>query len=145
MSQRIPLNGLSLFYSGDLRGHGLISALGGQGDGVAGGGSGGRIALHSVYDNQYRGYARAYGHGGTGGGDIGGPGSVFMEDMLVRGITWENRLYVDGQNVDIPKPLVVYEKNPRVLAYSNELDNNADVSFDHVMLMKKVFHCREVV
>ena len=123
-----------------MQGHGSVSALGGLGDGTAGGGAGGRISLHSMYHNQFRGSLNAYGRGGTAGGDVGGPGSVFLQDMLVRNLDWEYRLYVDGQNTDPPKPLVINETNPLVHTYGVVHDNFASISFDHLLLKNKVRH-----
>jgi len=126
-----------MIVSGDLRGHGTVSARGGEGDGNAGGGSGGRIAMHSKYDTQFRGHLLAYGRTGTQGGDMGGPGTVFMEDTVTWNEKWENRLYVDGRGADQQKPCVIYERNPRMVKLNFTHDNNADVSFDHVLLANK--------
>ena len=129
--------------SGDLRGHGAVSSCGGYGDENAGGGGGGRIAMHSLYDTQFRGSLLVYGRKGTQGGDTGGPGTVFMEDTLIWNEKWENRLYVDGRGTNNLKPCIIYERNPRVANLNLTHDNNADVSFDHVLLkneasMKKI-------
>ena len=67
---------------GNLRGHGTVSCIGGQGHLTSGGGAGGRIALHTWDANEYKGPLLAYGSTGTSTGDMGGPGTVFMEDKL---------------------------------------------------------------
>lgn len=115
-----------------------MTSLGGQGHGNAGGGAGGRIAIHSSYNNQYRGALEAHGRGGTTGGDMGGPGTVFIQDMLVRDLDWKYRLYVDGRDLDPPKPLVINETNPLVHTHNVIHDNEASISFDHLMLKNKV-------
>ena len=63
---------------------------------------------------------------------------MFMEDMLVRDLQWHSRLYVDGRNVQPPKPLVVYERNPRAQEYGLIHENGADLFFDHVLLENNV-------
>ena len=123
-------------YIGALRGHGLVSAKGGGAGALAGGGAGGRIALFSDYNNEYRGATLT--QGGRGGGDTGGPGTVFAEDTLQRGQRWQSRLYVDGRGRGEDKPLVIYERNPRVVELGLENDNKADVSFDELMLTNEV-------
>ena len=131
-------NGVFVGCKGDMRGHGTVSCMGGPGGGDGGGGSGGRIALHSIDDQQYRGQLRAHGQRGTGGGDMGGPGTVFMEDMLVRDLAWQARLYVDGGGLEPPKPVVVAERNPRVVQHGLTEPNHAHVHLDHLMLQRKV-------
>ena len=74
-----------------------------------------------------------------GAGDAGGPGSVFMQDMIVRDREWHSRLYVDGNGVDPPKPLIIDAKNPVYEQYNIEVDNKADVHFDELMLNNKVW------
>ena len=64
---------------------------------------------------------------------MGGPGTVFMEDTLLWNAKWENRLYVDGKDHRNPS-VVIYERNPRAIRLNLTHDNNADVSFDHVLL-----------
>lgn len=71
-----------MYCTGHFSGHGRISAIGGRGHGSAGGGAGGRIAVHTWDSNFYKGALLAYGSGGTSGGDIGGPGTVFVEDKM---------------------------------------------------------------
>jgi len=66
--------------AGKFSGHGKISAIGGVGQGWAGGGAGGRIGIHTWDYNHYKGALLAYGSGGSTGGDLGGPGTVFVED-----------------------------------------------------------------
>ena len=75
----------------DFRGHGKFSANGGMGASNGGGGSGGRFAAHTSVANQFRGALEAHGVGGTNGGDIGGPGSVFIEDEIVSGVEFSTR------------------------------------------------------
>ena len=75
----------------DLRGHGTMSAIGGTGGSSAGGGAGGRIAIHTSEANEYRGALLAYGRGGSTGGDVGGPGTVFVEDTVVRDQEYSSR------------------------------------------------------
>lgn len=114
-----------------------MSSMGGKGHGIGGGGSGGRIAVHTSSANEYKGFFLAVGQKGTSTGDMGGPGTVFIEDKTSE-FEYQSRLYLDGQNLSPAKPVVIWEKNPRVLASNETLDNNADVSFDHLMLNKKV-------
>ena len=124
-----------------------MTACGGKGDGKAGGGSGGRIALHSLYDTQFRGGLLVDGRPGTQGGDMGGPGTVFMEDTLLWNAKWENRLYVDGKDHRDPS-VVIYERNPRVVRLNLTHDNNADVSFDHILLRNNAsiqFSCASIM
>lgn len=71
-----------LFLIGQLSGHGTASAVGGFGYGPAGGGAGGRIAIHTWDSNDFKGSLLAYGSSGTTGGDLGGPGTVFVEDRI---------------------------------------------------------------
>lgn len=47
-----------------MRGHGLISSVGGKGNAMSGGGSGGRIAVHAGYSNDYLGKMEAFGSAG---------------------------------------------------------------------------------
>ena len=70
-----------------LEGHGVITAHGGDGDGVrSGGGSGGRIAIYTDGLNHFEGEYRAY--GGAGYDDVnvamphGGPGSVYLNELI---------------------------------------------------------------
>lgn len=70
---------------------------------------------------------------------MGGPGTVFFEEKITK-TTWQSRLYIDGQNLDIPKPVIVSEVNPR-LARENiiiEDNNGAWLHFDHLLLQNKV-------
>ena len=70
---------------------------------------------------------------------MGGPGTVFIEERLSK-TEWQSRLYVDGNGLSVPKPVVVYEVNPRV-ARENltiEDDNGAPVHFDHLLLKNRV-------
>lgn len=112
-----------------------MSSLGGHGHSSYGGGSGGRIAIHTD-NNEYRGTLRAYGQGGSSSGDKGGPGTVFVEDSL--GLEYQRRLYLDGNDLEIPKPVVIWERNPTVVDANETLPNDADIHFDHVMLNRKV-------
>ena len=73
-----------------MSGHGTISTIGGKGHQSAGGGAGGRIAIHTWDSNYYKGALLAYGSGGTTDGDIGGPGTVFIEDK-VEAFTYQSR------------------------------------------------------
>ncbi len=126
---------IMLFSIGDMRGHGSIQAKGGAGSPGAGGGAGGRIAVHTRLGNEYYGDLVAVGGDGS---DIGGPGTVFIEDMLVQDITWSRRLYLDGRNVDPPKPVIISERNPRVQMMQITEENNAHVAFDEVLLQNMV-------
>lgn len=123
--------------SGELRGHGLVSANGGQGHSTSGGGSGGRIAVHTSTYNEYGGELLAYGETGTYYGDRGGPGTVFVEDEIAE-FVYESKLYLDGRMLAVPKPVVVNHKNPRHSSDNQTLDNNADLNFDHLMLNNMV-------
>ena len=133
----------TLYYSDDQRGHGTVSANGGTGDSTSGGGAGGRIAIHTKNANEYKGGLYAYGETGTTGGDRGGPGTVLIEDRMSGGLdseyTYQSRLYLDGKDLLPPKPVIVDERNPRVVASNEDLDNGADLNFDHLMLNKRVW------
>ena len=126
-----------IFLLDHLRGYGSVSVVGGQGHGIGGGGAGGRIAIHTNSANEYKGALLAIGQTGSSSGDGGGPGTVFIEDRLSE-FEYQSRLYLDGNDIYHAKPVIIWEKNPRVLASNETLDNNADVSFDHLMLNKKV-------
>lgn len=129
---------MTLFkLTGQFRGHGTVSTKGGTGHGSAGGGSGGRIGIHSYLHNEFRGSLLSTGEGGTTTGDIGGPGSVFVEDRVTL-YTYQSRLYVDGNSLTSPKPLVVWERNPRIVSNNVPIDNGAHLNFDHMMLNRKV-------
>ena len=51
-----------------MRGHGFLRSNGGRGIKSAGGGAGGRIALHTQYNNEYHGVLQANGGSSTGSG-----------------------------------------------------------------------------
>lgn len=72
----------------DMRGHGLQSVNGGDGNGVGGGGAGGHIALHTITENEYRGATSALGGSGA---DFGGPGTVFVEEQITADLDWSTR------------------------------------------------------
>ena len=76
--------------AGQFSGHGTISAIGGKGHSGAGGGAGGRIGIHTVESNDFKGSLLAYGSGGTINGDLGGPGTVFVEDKISE-FTYESK------------------------------------------------------
>ena len=125
-----------MFTAGDLRGHGSVQASGGRSKATkGGGGAGGRIALYSNYDNQYRGHLVAIGESGPTGGDRGGPGTVFIEDATVTpaGKVWKGRLYVDGQNLWPAKPVVLNERNPLRTPTGNH-----HLQIDQLLLERKV-------
>ena len=125
------------FQSGHFRGYGSLSAIGGLGYGSAGGGAGGRIAIHSRDAYEYKGSLLAYGSPGTSDGDMGGPGTVFVEDRITE-FTYQSRLYLDGRDLYPPKPVVVNELNPRHVGSEKPNTNNADLDFEHVLLNNKV-------
>lgn len=130
-------NAVPFFHKGSFRGHGKLSVIGGKGHTTAGGGAGGRIGIHARDNNEYGGKLLAYGETGTTTGDRGGPGTVFVEDKT--GIfTYQSRLYLDGKNLDPPKPVIVNERNPRNVTNGDEIDNDADLNFDHLMLNNMV-------
>ena len=132
-----------IFSFDDMRGHGVLRSVGGDGSGNAGSGSGGRVSIHTESSQQYRGAMLAYGFRSTTG-DTGGPGSVFVQDMLVRNTEWEFRLYVDGQNAEPPKPLFINETNPIIHRHGIVHDNMASLSFDHMLLQHKV-SCQHIM
>lgn len=126
------------FFLDELRGHGSITAVGGQGHESSGGGAGGRIALHTSVYNEYFGELRAIGQSGTTSGDMGGPGSVLVEDC-VQDYYCQTRLYLDGNMLQKPKPLIITEKNPRLAEkQSQPIPNGADISIDELMLNNMV-------
>ena len=59
---------LGLILLGDMRGHGAVLSNGGPGSGTGGGGAGGRIAIHTRYDNEYHGTLQADGSSSSGSG-----------------------------------------------------------------------------
>lgn len=122
---------------GHFRGHGTLSAIGGQGDGSGGGGAGGRIAVHTQDSNEYKGNLLAYGSSGTTDGDKGGPGTVFIEDRMDE-FTYQSRLYLDGRDLYPPKPVVVNELNPRHASAAKPNTNDADLDFEHIVLNNMV-------
>ena len=122
-----------VLFKGQFRGYGTLSAIGGKGYGSAGGGAGGRIAIHTRDANEYKGGLLAYGSPGTTSGDMGGPGTVFVEDRT-EPYTYQSRLYLDGRNLYPTKPVVVNEKNPRHATAAKPTGNNADLDFQHVLL-----------
>ncbi|KAL4230250.1 hypothetical protein ACF0H5_010636 [Mactra antiquata] len=130
-------SGGSVFIeAGRIFGHGKISSVGGKGYTTSGGGAGGRIAIHTWDYNHYKGKLWAYGSGGTTTGDIGGPGTVFIEDKLSP-FTYQTRLYLDGQGLVIPKPVIINEINPRhVVEFTQGFNNtnNALLDFEHLLL-----------
>jgi hypothetical protein len=75
------------------------------------------------------------------GGDIGGPGTILIEDEYpgagTTGPTWYTRLYLDGQNVIPPKPLYLNERNPRTIANGANETNNADYAFNFAMIINE--------
>ena len=123
-------------FPAHFRGHGTISASGGRGDYSSGGGAGGRIAVHIMDGDEYRGALTALGAGGTNNGDVGGTGTVYVEQY--KNGTWYSRLYLDNQNVQPPKPLILGERNPRTIREGRMEHNFADFAFDELMLKNKV-------
>jgi len=77
-------------FQGKFSGHGKISTIGGEGQGSAGGGAGGRIGIHTWDYNLYKGALLAYGSGGSTDGDLAGPGTVFIEDKVAE-FTYQSR------------------------------------------------------
>ena len=122
-----------LLFKGQFRGYGTLSVIGGKGYGSAGGGAGGRIAVHTLDANEYKGRLLAYGSPGTTSGDMGGPGTVFVEDRK-EAFTYQSRLYVNGRNLEPPKPIVINEKNPRHASAAKATTNKADLDFEHILL-----------
>ena len=58
------------------------------------------------------------------------------------------RLYLDGNNLVLPKPVVVYELNPRHVtnAASGLVNTNgANLDFEHVMLNRNVSSCANTI
>ena len=70
---------------------------------------------------------------------MGGPGTVFFEERLTK-TEWQSRLYIDGRDLGVPKPVVVSEVNPRVARENLTIDddNGAPVHFDHLLLENRV-------
>ena len=127
-------------FSGHFRGHGTLSAIGGEGYGSGGGGAGGRIAIHTQDSNEFKGGLLAYGSSGSTNGDKGGPGTVFIEDR-VEEFTYQSRLYLDGRDLYPPKPVVVNEKNPRHAESEKPTTNSAHLDFEHLVLNNVVSKC----
>ncbi|XP_072025321.1 uncharacterized protein [Amphiura filiformis] len=122
--------------TGHFRGHGVISASGGHGDHTSGGGAGGRIAVHITEADEYRGALTALGAAGTSNSDRGGTGTAYAEQF--ENGTWYKRLYLDNQNVNPPKPLILGERNPRTIREGRTEHNFADYAFDELMLKNKM-------
>lgn len=76
---------------------------------------------------------------GTFKGDMGGPGTVFFEERL-SGTEWQSRLYIDGRGLQIPKPVVLSQINPRLARENLTIfdSNKAAVHFDHLLLQNRV-------
>ena len=120
-------------------GHGTESVNGGTGSTrnghTSGSGAGGRIAIHITTANNYRGNNLAL--GGTGVGNLsGGPGTVFVEEK--RGFKYYKMLYVDGNNADPAKALIIEESNPRTVELNKTELNNATFGFDDLTLTNMV-------
>ena len=62
---------------------------------------------------------------------------MFVEDKTGL-FTYQSRLYLDGKDLFPPKPVIVNERNPRIVANGDDIDNDADLNFDHLMLNNKV-------
>ena len=64
---------------------------------------------------------------------------MFFEERLTKTV-WQSRLYIDGQDLGKPKPVVVSEVNPRVARENLTIDddNGAPVHFDHLLLKNRV-------
>ncbi|KAH3880016.1 hypothetical protein DPMN_003928 [Dreissena polymorpha] len=110
--------------------------MGGQGYQTAGEGAGGRLAIHTWDYNIFKGELWAYTPGGSTIRDGGGPGTVFIEDKKGP-FEYQSRLYIDGRNLLIPKPVVVNELNPRHVTDSTQkTTNNANLDFEHLTVQK---------
>ena len=83
--------GSILIRAGSLQGHGLIQCHGGDGKYLAGGGSGGRVAVYAADQSEFMGKITAYG-GCTG--PCGAAGTIFTKKMVF-GLS-ENATIVDN-------------------------------------------------
>ena len=101
----------------------------------SGSGSGGRIAVHILILNHYRGSLVAVG-GASSGVTAGGPGTVFIETKV--GLRYHRKLIVDGNNANPAKPLVITERNPTTIRGNVTELNDATYAFDDVELWNKV-------
>ena len=101
---------------------------------MSGSGAGGRIAIHILKLNHYRGRLKAVGGSGTGM-SAGGPGSVFIETKTRFG--YHRKLIIDGNSAKPAKPFQVSEQNPSTPWNSTEL-NNATFAFDIIEILKQV-------
>lgn len=65
---------------------------------------------------------------------MGGSGTVFVE-CKKNEFKYESRLYIDGRNLNKPKPVVISEANPN---NDQVPDNNAHLHFDQVLIQNQV-------
>ena len=114
-------------------------ARGGIGDAygsaLGGSGSGGRIAVHVLTKDEYRGGLEALG-GQALGPRHGGSGTVYVEE--IRGKALYTRLYINNQKADPPKAFVLHERNPKTVQRNATEKNSADFGFDELMLQGQV-------
>lgn len=121
------------------KGHGTISARGGQGNTYAsalgGSGAGGRIAVHMRKEDEYRGTYSALGGLGSASRH-GGSGTVYVEET--KGINIHTRLYIDNNNALPVKEFLLNERNPRE-SYHQRVDGIlTNYHFDELMLLNQV-------
>ena len=121
------------------KGHGEITARGGQGNNLGsalgGSGAGGRIAVHMTKEDEFRGAYSVFGAAGVGSRQ-GGPGTVYVEET--RGIYIHSRLYIDNNKALPVKEFVLDERNPRE-DYHKRVDGVlTDYHFDEMMLLNQV-------
>lgn len=64
-----------------LAGYGVFSSVGGRSSGANGGGSAGRIAIHSSRIIQYQGRYQVFGGEAADDSNAGGGGTVYLQDI----------------------------------------------------------------
>lgn len=125
--------------TGYLRGHGSISTRGGTGSTYGalkgGSGSGGRIAVHVLIKDEYRGATHALGAVGPGN-QHGGSGTVYIEE--INGRKLHRRLYINNLNASPPKVFLMDQRNPKTVASNSLEENFADYGFNELMLQGHV-------
>lgn len=68
-------------YMDLLAGYGVFSSVGGRSSGANGGGSAGRIAIHSSRVIQYQGRYQVFGGDAADDSNAGGGGTVYLQDI----------------------------------------------------------------
>ena len=103
-------SGGSIFISSyEMKGTGILSVNGGKGDSIGGGGSAGRIALHTPTRNTFTGTYLAIGGAGGTSSSFGGPGTVYVAE--VKDKKFHNQLRIDNAKRTSTHPVILDEFN----------------------------------